>query len=157
MPPLVTASEYVKVGDYPLATPAGRLTDLSPLWSIATRGRNVLIPGQAGVIGTPRRRTETTIALPGVVFGDLKNDGTPHIGTRAGLTENLDELIGQVVEPVTTGDGARTWTWYRGNGSTVTCRVQTDRFEIRSIGPTAIRYTLTVTALDAWQQEEETP
>lgn len=152
---VVTTDEYLEVDGYPLATPAVRLLDLSGLWLVQRRGTNVLIPGVAGVVGTPGRRNVIRAALPGAVFGELDAEGVAHPGVREGLEANLGELISMVAEPVASGDGTRTARWYRADGSTHTAPMQVLTFEPRSMGPTTYRFTLTVEFLSAWT--EETP
>lgn len=119
MPPVITATEYLVINAYPLATPAYRLTDLTALKDGPdVRGDDRPIPHKAGVKGLPRRINVTKRALPIIVFGSYKNDGTAHSNALVGLQYNIDELLTNVVNPVSTGNGTRAAVWHLPDGST---------------------------------------
>lgn len=114
MADLITSDEYLIINSVPLATPAWRLTSLVPLWSGAeVRGQDRILPGVNGVRAYKRRPTVTSLVFRGIVFGLQDREGTPYADFRAGLHANLDVLLTQIVEPVTTGDGTHAATWVR--------------------------------------------
>lgn len=88
--------------------PAWDIPDLSPLWiSGEIRGSDRTIPGAAGVLAYPRRRTVTEVDLDMLITGDVSAVGVAYADAVAGLAANLEVLRTLVVEPVTTGDGTR--------------------------------------------------
>lgn len=121
-------TEYLEISGYPLANPAVRLLDLSPLWSLEYRRTTVPMPYVSGTVPYPTRYAETGLSLPGKVFGFVTSMGVATAGYRAGLAVNLDELRAAVLAEVTTGDGTRPAIWHRGDGTTRTADVQVAGF-----------------------------
>lgn len=88
--------------------PAWDIPDLTPLWiSGEIRGSDRTIPGTAGVLAYPRRRTVTEVDLDMLITGDVSAVGAAYDDAVAGLATNLEVLRATIVEPVTTGDGTR--------------------------------------------------
>lgn len=129
---VITADEYLEISGYPLATPAIRLLDLSPLWSIEYRRTSVPMPYVSGRVPYPTRYEEVAYSLPGKVFGFTTSEGAATSGYRAGLTANLDELRAEVLAEVATGDGTRPAIWHRGDGLTRVADVQVVGFSTRA-------------------------
>lgn len=120
MAALIILAEYLKVDTLPLATPASVITDMSDAWqSAAQRGSDILVPHAAGVSPRRRRKTVTLRAFPITIFGDRDYEGNAHTSPEAGVVENYDQVMA-LVEPTGTGDGTRTITWHRIDGSEMT-------------------------------------
>lgn len=101
--------------------PAWDVPDLSPLWvSGAIRGDDRLIPGAAGVIAYPRRRTVTEVDLDMIITGDVDQSGDDYPDAVEGLEANLEVLRATIVEPVTTGTGTRSATLTMPSGASRT-------------------------------------
>lgn len=82
--------------------------DLTPLWENAdVRGENVLVPGSAGVIANPKRRTITDVPLDFVLCGKVDRLGADQADQWQGLDTNLRYLRTNVVDPTGVGDGTR--------------------------------------------------
>lgn len=142
MPDVITASEYLIVNSTPLATPAWRLTDLTPLWSSAeVRGSDRILPGAPGVRAMRRRPTATRLILPGVVWGDRNRENTPYGDVRTGLHTNIAALQAAVIEPPTTGDGTVAATWVIP-GTDRTANVHVLAFTPTKLSPRSIRFVL---------------
>lgn len=141
MPDVITASEYLVINSVPLATPAWRITDLTPLWSGADlRGRDRVKPGAEGATPVRRVLAATRLVLPGVVFGTHNREGTPYGDVRTGLRTNLDVLHTQVVDPPA-GDGTHAATWVLP-GTDKTADVHVVGFSTRAFSPAAVRFTI---------------
>lgn len=89
-----------------MKTPAWTCPDLTPLWLPPTvRGQDRLLPGSAGVIPYPRRRTVTEYALDFRVSGMADMNGIPATGSGNGpaefqqLESNLHYLRQNVFDP----------------------------------------------------------
>lgn len=87
--------------------------DLAPLiGGSAKRGQDRLLPGTAGVIANPRRKTVTKVNLELKVFGDRDFAGVAHADYDEGLALNMAHLQANVADPPTIGDtrtGVLTW------------------------------------------------
>lgn len=144
MPDVITAVEYLEINSYPFATPAARITDLTPLFSLATRrGGDLLIPGASGARPYARIVSATQLVLPGVVFSDKTRTGAT-AGGRAGLMGNLDAIATALAIPNTTA-GTLAAVWHRASGSNWSAAVQVEAFEVSAFGPGAARFKLTLT------------
>lgn len=142
MPDVITADEYLIINNVPLATPAWRLTDLTPLWtSAAVRGSDRLLPGAPGVRALRRRPTATVLVLPGVVFGNQDREGTAHPDARTGLHANIAVLQSEIIEPPTSGDGTRAATWVIP-GTDKTADVHVTAFTPTAFTPDTVRFVL---------------
>lgn len=152
MADLITAAEWLDIGGYPFATPAARITDLTPLFSApALRGTDVIMPGANGARPYPRLRGVTKITLPGVVFGDADREGTAHTDARAGLFLNLDAIHAEVTA-LAAGDGTRVATWTRGDGTVWKTGLHVEGFECAALSPTTVRFRLSL-SLPSWWVE----
>lgn len=110
---------YLTINSVPLATPAWRITDLTPLFDAPKqRGDDLVIPGAAGVLARPRRNTATRIAFVIEVFGELDSDGVAHANPALGLITNIDYLYTNVVAPPGTATGTRAAEWTLPGGET---------------------------------------
>lgn len=129
--PLITRDEWLEIDGIPLATPAWEILDLSPLEDAAAqRGQDRLIPGAAGVIPFPRRKTVTVRSLQMVILGTFDQEGVATCATGDGSGEayreavrirraaNKDYLVDNLVTPPGTADGTRAAVLNRVDGST---------------------------------------
>lgn len=124
MPNIITRDEYLEISTVPLATPAWRILDLSPLWDgPQVRGDDLLIPGTAGVLTQPRRATVTRKVLPIAIFGEQDWEGNVYADPFTGVRTNLDYLYTNVFAPVGTGDGTRAATHHLKSGATRTANI----------------------------------
>lgn len=141
MPDVITATEYLEIASTPLATPAWRILDLTPLWSsAAVRGDDRVLPHADGVRPERRRVTVTQVALPMVIWGDKNRENTPYGDIRVGLLTNIEALHTAIVVP-TTGDGTRAATWHQATG-TATADVHVLGLAVRALSPRSVRATL---------------
>lgn len=142
MPDVITATEYLEIASTPLATPAWRITDLTPLWSSANlRGADRILP-LAGVRALPRRATVTQVTLPMVIFGDRDRTNTPYSNARDGLRQNLDALHAAVVDPPGGATGTRTAIWHQAGGATETVALHVLGLVVGRFSPGAVRASL---------------
>lgn len=144
MPDVITATEYLEIASTPLATPAWRVTDLTPLFRSANlRGSDRILP-LAGVRALPRRATVTTISLPMVIWGHQNREGAYYADERDGLLANVDALHTAIVVPPGTATGTRSATWHQAGGTTVTEDVHVLGLDPRALSPRSIRAVLTL-------------
>lgn len=144
MPDVITATEYLEIASTPLATPAWRITDLSPLFGSANlRGADRILP-LAGVRALPRRATVTTYSLPMVIWGHRDREGGYYADERDGLLANVDALHAAVIAPPGTATGTRSAIWHQAGGTTVTEDVHVLGLTPRAFSPRAIRAVLTL-------------
>lgn len=145
MPDVITATEYLEINSYPFATPAARITDLTPLFNMADRrGGDLVIPGASGARPYARLVSATQYVLPGVVWGDRDRTGAATAGARSGLMSNLDAIHSALAIPATVA-GTLTATWHRASGGNKTAAVHVEGFEVTRWGPRAARFRLTIT------------
>lgn len=122
--PTLTATEYLKVNGIPLATPAWRVDDLSPLMSEnALRGDDRIIPGAAGVRAKRRRRTVTVLSFGLHVFGLYDQDGAIQADARQGLINNIAYLKANLGAASAIGNGTVTAEWHQPSGAVKTASV----------------------------------
>lgn len=108
MPYVVTAAEYLEIDGVPLSTPAWVTSDMDDLWGSAdVRGDDVVIPGAAGALAQPRRRTATKATVELQVMGDTDWEGGAYANPAAGLATNCAHLLA-LTDPPGTTDGTRT-------------------------------------------------
>lgn len=144
--PVATDLEYVDIDGVPLATAAWSTENLFILWQGPdTRGQDVIIPGAAGTRSKPRRAAVSPRTLFLNIYGDHDCAGTPQADGRIGLQKNLDFLRRLVTDPTGTGDGTRTATLHRPDGTTVSGPVHVEDFQYDGNGPGAVRATLDLT------------
>jgi hypothetical protein len=142
MPDVITASEYLIINSTPLATPAWRITDLTPLWSGPDlRGGDRVLPGATGVIAYRRRATATRLILPGVIWGDKTRENVATSDVRTGLHDNLDAFYTAIVAPVASDPGTHAATWVKP-GTDKTANVHVVGFTPRQLSPRSIRFTM---------------
>lgn len=103
--PAIILRRYLRVNSVPLATPAFYTVSLRPLRRREKRGDDQLLPGAAGVIGRPRRRTVVRMSFPMVIDGAFDLDGNLRADPWAGLDANTDHLMANVVDAVGGADG----------------------------------------------------
>lgn len=119
MPDVITATEYLEIASTPLATPAWRIVDLTPLKEAPDqRGSDFLIPATAGVVAQQRRNTVTVKRLPMIIYGARTRENVAISNALDGLQDNIDALYTAIVAPTGSGDGTRAATWHLPDGST---------------------------------------
>lgn len=140
MPPVANRSTYLQAKTtHPLATAAYRITDLSPLYGLAMRGSVVPTPYTDGGTGYQHRIDSRSVVLPLLVVGQYQSDGSSNSDIYAGLDDNVDELLANVVTPGTT---AYRWYWYRATGDMLQADVFVEQFEPRDWGRGWVRFGL---------------
>jgi hypothetical protein len=141
MPDVITAAEYLEIASVPLATPAWRITSLTPLRSSAPRrGSNRVLPHAPGRRAQRRRVDEAVVALEMVIWGDRNRENTAYGSVRVGLQTNWDALHAALVDDPG-GDSTRTAVWHRASG-TLTAPVQVLGLIARDLSPRSTRATL---------------
>ena len=115
--PTANVTEYLTIDTVIIGTPACVCQNLYVLHSTAHRGVDRILPGSAGVVAYPRRLHAIVHQLELVFFGDLDSDGVATASPQEGLRDNIAE-VAAIAAPVTTGDGTRSVTWTRADGST---------------------------------------
>lgn len=116
-------TEYIEIAGFKFGTRAAFTEDCEDAWLADQRGADILIPHAAGVLAQQRRLTVTKMAFPIVVDGSWNTDGTLAGSPRSNLTTLMDAIYSAVVAPVGSGDGTRSATWHRSDGSTKTANV----------------------------------
>lgn len=140
MPPVANRSTYLQAKTtHPLATAAYRILDLSPLYGLAMRGSVETLPYVDGGVGYQHRIEHRSVVLPMLVVGQFKSDGTTNADIYAGLDDNVDELLANVVTPGTT---AYPWYWYRATGDMLEADVFVEQFEPQAWGRGWVRFGL---------------
>lgn len=139
MPPVVTRTAYLEINSVPMATPAWRILDLSPLYGRRMRGDLVQVPYTAGAIGYQHRIDYRSVTLPMDVYGRYQSDGSTHGNAYQGLDDNIDYLLANVVEP---GAAAVTAVWHRATADTKTASVFVESFEPTRWGSGFVRFGL---------------
>ena len=138
--PVANRTAYLQAKTtHPLANPAYRILDLSPLYGLAMRGQVEPMPYVDGGIGYRHRITVRAVTLPMLVVGQYQSDGTPNADIYAGLDDNVDEILANVVTPGTT---AYPWYWYRATGDMKQADVFVDQFEPVAWGRGWVRFGL---------------
>ena len=106
--PVITDTMYLEINNIPLATPAWRVLDLSPLWDAApVRGEDRLIPFAQGVKPLARVVDALRVQCPLLIKGDRDQDNAIISNTNIGLASNTDYLRSNIWTPNPAGDG--TW------------------------------------------------
>lgn len=146
MPDVITATEYLEIASTPLATPAWRITDLTPLFAgAALRGApNRLLP-LAGARALPQRVGPTTYSLPITIWGHRNRDGSTNADARAGLKANIAALHTAFIDPPTPPATTRSAIWHQAGGTTVTKDINAVTFTPTAFSPRAIRGVLSFT------------
>lgn len=140
MPPQLTRTTYLQAKTtHPLATPAYRVLDLSPLYGLAMRGTVETLPYVEGGVGYQHRIDARSVVLPMIVMGRQASDGSTHSNIYAGLDDNIDELLANVVTPGTT---AYPWYWYRATGDVLEADVFVEQFTPQDWGRGWVRFGL---------------
>lgn len=140
MPPVITRSTYLQAKTtHPLATPAYRILDLSPLYGLAMRGSVERVPYVDGGEGYQHRIDANSVTLTLHVAGRQASDGSTHSNVYAGLDDNIDELLANVVSPGTT---AYRWYWYRATGDMLEADVFVEQFTPKAWGAGWVRFGL---------------
>jgi hypothetical protein len=96
----------------------GSLFDLLTL--VEQRGEDRILPTATGVLAYPRRRTKTEHELRLVVVGDVDQTGATVADHTVGLQANLAYIMANVVAPVVSSTGTRTFTWTTPAGTSLT-------------------------------------
>jgi len=115
----------------PMRTPAWSILDLTPLWMpAALRGANRIVPGAAGVIVNPKRKTETRHELVLVMTGGVDISGVAYPNRWHGLYTNMEYLKANVLDPPTgVGIVSRTAELTLPDASTLTAEIQVEDFQ----------------------------
>lgn len=138
MPPTISRTSYLEINSVPLATPAWRILDLTPLYGLVMRGSSEPMPYAAGAIGYQHRVDYRSVTLPMDVYGRYQSDGTVNANVYAGLDVNIDYLLANVVTPSTSTYAA---VWHRASG-TKTANVFVESFEPTRWGAGFVRFGL---------------
>lgn len=146
MPDVITATEYLEISSTPLATPAWRITDLTPLKEPPDqRGVDWLIPGTGGIKPLQRRNTVTVKRLPMFIYGGRDRTNAAITNGLDGLQDNIDALYTAIVAPVGSGDGTRAATWHLPDGSTTrTANVHVLELRLNRVAPLLCRAVLVI-------------
>jgi hypothetical protein len=139
MPTVITGDEHLVINSIPLATPAWRIDDLSPLGAAPRlRGDNEIMPGAPGRRGFDRIRDELEAVITIVVNGARNNDGSPTSDARQGHRDHVRTLAAGL------GEGELvTAVWHQFDTSTWSTQVSVEGpLGGRRIGPYVYRYTL---------------
>lgn len=76
--------------------------DCTPLWTPgAVRGKDILVPNQAGRVPVPRRVDETKFSMPMAFSGEVDSTGTPYAEWWRGLYANVAALTTALGIPAT--------------------------------------------------------
>ena len=116
--PVAAFPEYLTIGAVIIGTRASWCTNLYVLRNEERRGEDRLIPNLAGRSPYFRQRDAASHVLELVISADFDSDGVAHADLAAGMEANIAELKA-IADPVTTGDGTRSVTWTRRNGTSV--------------------------------------
>ena len=128
-----------------LHTMAWCVPDLSALWGTPdVRGSDRLLPGSAGVIAYPRRRTVTRYSLPLLVNGHWDEDGIEHGDPEAQLARNWAYLQDNLLDQPGTADGTRTAVWTLPDANVVVADVHV----LGTAAPTIVAGTVLRTTLE---------
>lgn len=139
MPYTTIGVEYAEIDSIPSDTPAWRCQNLYELWAPAqTRGEDLIIPGAAGVVANPRRKTVTKRSLAIAVFGSEDWEGDPYSDERVGLEANWFHLS-TVWSP---GGDERPVVLHLPSGATRSGSAHIERFEPVGRAPGWIAATL---------------
>ena len=101
--------------------------------NITQRGEDRVLPYANGVIAYPRRNTVTTHELRLLVVGDVDDSGAAVADHAAGLTNNLQYIMANVVAPVASTTGTRSATYTPPDGTPLTA-------DIHVVGLSQTRY-----------------
>lgn len=138
--PVANRTAYLKAKTtHALANPAYRILDLSPLYGLAMRGQVETLPYVAGGQGYQHRIDARSVVLPMLVVGQYQSDGTPNADIYAGVDDNVDEILANVVSPGTT---AYRWYWYRATGDMLQADVFVEQFTPQAWGRGWVRFGL---------------
>lgn len=118
--PQITDPTWLEVNGIPLATPAWRITDLSPLLDDGpVRGADLVMPLAEGARPYRRRRTVRVVTLPMDIFGDADIEGDPTPDAVQGAINNVIWLSGNlgIGEDAANDDGTVTAVWHLPNAA----------------------------------------
>lgn len=147
MPPLITNTDYLTINTVPLATPAYFITNLEAIYDLdATRGKDVLIPGVAGVAAQRRRITVLDVTFGLIINGRVNDDGTATADAQVGLWAHLDYLRANLGFANGTGNGTVSATLTRTGAATdLTESIHVEALRgMRYIGKGTVRTTLDI-------------
>lgn len=143
MADLITADEYLIIDTVPLATPAWRILDLTPLWTSADQiGSDRKLPGVNGSRAYRRYKTATQLVFSGKCWGARDREGTYYGDAREGLHANMAVLLG-LTEPVASDTGTRAATWVVP-GTDKTADIHVLGLEPRAKTPVEVMFSLTI-------------
>lgn len=114
---------------------------LSLITTTSQRGSDRILPGAAGVIAYPRRKTVTEHEFRIVVIGEVDRFGALAVDHNAQLVANLQYIVANVVDPVGTGDGTRAATYTPPGSAPLTA-------DIHVVGLVQTSYALAVATGD---------
>jgi hypothetical protein len=140
MATVITRTQYLEINSTPLATPAWRITDLSRLYGLETRGSDRILPGADGMLPYRRRVTSKIVGLPLLVSGAQDHEAGANSDIYEGLDDNIDYLIEHVATP---GASPYAAVWHRANGA-VEADVQIEGFSPEAWGRGWVRFTLEI-------------
>jgi hypothetical protein len=90
----------IGVGLYPLNCPAWDIVNLAPLWiEDEFRGENLALPRIPGARAFPKRLAQAEHDLVLWMRGDSDKDGVAHPEVWQGLSDNIDALKANVIDP----------------------------------------------------------
>lgn len=144
---------YLEIAEVPLATPGWQcLNPMEMRQGLATRGKDRLIPGAAGVLPGKRRPTSTQRLLELVVNGELDWEGEPYTDGHEGLDANLMHLREFVTDPLGNGrdGGPLEAVLHLPDGSTSVGQVHVESFTWGYWGTDA-QAAMTVTVLGPFE------
>lgn len=99
----------------------GTLWDL--VFATEQRGEDRILPNATGVIPYRRRNTVTRVELRLLIVGDVDENGAENADHTAGLFDNLQYLMANVVAPVATSAGTRAATYTPPDGVDLTADI----------------------------------
>jgi hypothetical protein len=132
----------------PMRCPAWAVLDLTDLWLPASvRGNNRIVPGAAGVIANPKRKTITRRSLVLAITGGFDLDGNENANPWVGLRDNIAYLVANVIDPPALPAVTRSAVLSLPDASTATADVQV--FDLQLVHK--------VDAVGTWTFELEIP
>lgn len=152
MPDVITATEYLKINNYPFATPAARITSLVPLFRgpASRRGGDLIMNGANGRRPYARVLDATELVFPGKVWGDRNRENAVQSNPRVGLTANLDAIHTAVLAIPATVAGTVIAEWHRADGAVWTADVHVEDFTVTPLSPRAVSFNLTISIPGGW-------
>lgn len=145
--PQITDPTYLEVNGVPLATPAWRITDLSPLLDLGPfKGGNKSLPlATGGDRPYPRRKRTVTRTLPMDIFGDFDIEGEDESDPVQGVINHMIYLAQNLgaADDATNEDGTVEAVWHLPNSSLLFAHVHVEGLlGTTDVAPGVLRTTL---------------